>query len=91
MVASNTVSTTLASATETSLATGRDLDVHLYDSSSFDGTWQIQRVINNRDCVVAEGTEADLPYDKVIENATARGVKVVVTTYTSGTLGVEIG
>lgn len=90
MADTDPVSTTLASATNTARVHGKLVDVHLYDSSSFSGTWQIRRYINGRACVVESGTAANLPYDAVVDNAKAHGVDVNISAYTSGTLGVEI-
>jgi hypothetical protein len=90
MATDNIISTTLSSATSTSQVLGKNVDVHLYDSSSFDGTWEVQRKINERWCIVATGTETDLPYDRVCENGKALPVRVTVSAYTSGTLGIEM-
>lgn len=86
----NVISTTLSSASSTDPVVGKVVDVHLYDSSSFDGTFQIQRRFNTNWRVVDSGTQADLPYDKVVENAHGKEVRVTVSAYTSGTLGVEL-
>lgn len=98
-MSSNVVSTTLGSATQTSSVLGKEVDVQIYDSSSFSGTFQIQRKLggswyvcsDNLSGTTCEGTAADLPYARVIKNGKAREIRVAVTSYTSGTLGVEIG
>lgn len=84
------VTTTLNSAASTSTVLGQRVDVYLYDSSSFAGTWQVRSKINGRSCIVATGTEADLPVAYVVESAKAREVDVNIPSSPTGTLGVEI-
>lgn len=95
----NVVSTTLSSAAGTSPVLGKAFHVQLYDSSSFMGTWQVQRrlggtwyVLNDPDTSsgYAQGTQSDLPYGKDIDAAKSGEYRVAVSAYTSGTLGVEI-
>lgn len=99
MAATDPVSTTLSSAASSASVMGKVVDVELYDSSSFTGTWQVQRRIgsswyvvsdSNTSSGLATGDGTALPYSVVVENAKARDVRCTVSAYTSGTLGVEI-
>lgn len=81
---------TLASDGDSTEVQGLKVDVHLYDSSSFSGTFTVSRYMGGGWRTVATGTEADLPYDKVVDNANIRRVKVT-TSSSSGTLGYVLG
>ena len=91
------VSETLTSASSSTSVMGKEVDVQVYDSSSFTGTFAIQRkmgaswyVVSDFDGTDCEETQTALPYSRTIKSGKAQEIRVTITSYTTGTLGVEI-
>ena len=62
----------------------RKADIHIVDAGSFSGTIVLYRYIADVAVVVDTITEAEMPYDKVIENSTIAGVYLKCTSRSAG-------
>ena len=62
----------------------RRADIHIIDAGSFSGTIVLYRIIAGSSVVVDTITEAEMPYDKVIENATIAGTYLKCTARSAG-------
>lgn len=68
-----------------------DADVHILDAGSFSGTIKGYRDMNGTDVEVFSITQADLPYDRVIENAVDRDMYLKCTARSAGSVSYFIG
>lgn len=81
-----------SSTTSTEMTINKEAHLHIADGGSFDGTIKVQRKMDGDDWVdVVEITEADLPYDKIVQCAGSRIHRLSCSTYTAGTANYYFG